>query len=278
MTTVAQGLRRGRERGEFLVVPYLLTDRRRTPTVARRVRVLRESGAHAIEVGIPFSDPIADGPVLAEAAARSLERGTDWKEVLATVRAAATELPVAVMSYVNPLLRDGSATPLAELARAGASALIVPDLAEDETGLWSKRTRSHRIDLVRFVAPGADRDRVREIARSARGFLYLVSRYGITGRGGSSPPPPLKPLLQTARQIAPDLPILAGFGIRDAATARWAARLGADGVIVGSALEEIWSEGDGEDRVRTLLRALASGRSQRAFTRKPIKNPARMPP
>ncbi len=277
MIPLAQGLRQARDRGEFLVVPYLLADRRRTPTVRHRLGILREAGAHAVEVGIPFSDPIADGPILAEAAARSLEHGTGWKDVLATVQAAATVLPVAVMSYVNPLLRDGAGRPLEELAEAGASALIVPDLAEDEARAWSDRARSHRIDLVRFLAPGADPDRARTVARSARGFLYLVSRYGITGRGGSNPAPSLKPLVETVRHTAPDLPILAGFGIRDATTAREAARLGVDGVIVGSALEEIWSNGDGDDPARKLVRALASGRSQSAFTRNPTRNPTRMP-
>ncbi|MHB1435147.1 MAG: tryptophan synthase subunit alpha [Thermoplasmata archaeon] len=279
MTTVADALAQGRARGDFLVVPYLLADRRRNPTVAARLRVLRSAGAHAVEIGIPFSDPIADGPVLAEAAARSLEHGTDWTDVRATVRSAATELPVAVMSYVNPLLRDGSPGALQELARAGASALIVPDLAEDEADDWSERARSHRLDLVRFVAPGADPDRVRRIARRSRGFLYLVSRYGITGTRGPSPAPDLRSLVQTARRTAPHLPILAGFGIRDAATARGAAQLGTDGVIVGSALEEIWAdgEGDGADRVRALVRALRSGRPQMAFTRKPTRKPTRMP-
>ncbi|MFG1530229.1 MAG: tryptophan synthase subunit alpha [Thermoplasmata archaeon] len=277
MTTVAQGLRLGRERGDFLVVPYLLADRHRTATVPRRLKCLRDAGAHAVEIGIPFSDPIADGPVLAEAAARSLEHGTGWTDVLATVRAAAAVLPVAVMSYLNPLLREGMERPLEDLVRAGASALIVPDLAADEAGAWSKRTRTHGIDLVRFLAPGADPARAREIARTARGFLYLVSRYGITGRGGPTRAPPLEPLVDTVRRTSPNLPILAGFGIRDAATARRAARLGVDGVIVGSALEEIWSNGDGDEPAKALLRALASPRPQRAFTTKPTRKPTRMP-
>ncbi|EQD45685.1 tryptophan synthase subunit alpha, partial [mine drainage metagenome] len=167
--------------------------------------------------------------------------------------------PTAVMSYVNPLLRGGAPDRLRELARAGASALIVPDLAEDRAGDWSSRARRLGLDLVRFVAPGADAARVREIARSSRGFLYLVSRYGITGAHGSAPSPDLRPLVRVARRTAPRLPILAGFGIRDAATARAAARLGTDGVVVGSALEEIWGAGDGADRAAALLRELRSG-------------------
>ncbi len=275
--TVGEALIRSRQLGDFLVVPYLLVDRRRTAAVSARVRLLREAGAHAVEVGIPFSDPIADGPVLAEAAARSLRHGTDWADVLATVRAAAPELPVAVMSYVNPLLRDGSPGTFPELARAGASALIVPDLADDEAEGWSPLARSHGLDLVRFVAPGVPADRVRRIARSSRGFLYLVTRNGITGTRAPSPAPDLSALVRTARKAAPRLPILAGFGIRDAATAGAAARLGADGVVVGSALEEIGAGRDAAEPTRALIRALRSGPDQMAFTRNPTRKPTRIP-
>jgi len=122
------------------------------------------------------------------------------------------------------------------LAGAGASALIVPDLSLEESEPWRRSARTAGVDLVLMAAPGATADRVERIARRSRGFLYLVSRYGTTGAG--RPAHGLRSLVESAHRAAPRLPVLVGFGVRDRATADAARSTGADGVIVGSALEE----------------------------------------
>jgi tryptophan synthase alpha chain len=278
LTTVHTALDEARRAGNFLVVPYLLVDRQRTGRLAARVRALREGGAAAIEIGVPFSDPIADGPTLAAASHQALLHGTDWSDLRATVRIASRELPVAVMSYTNPLLRRGLTTSLTDIARDGATALVVPDLAEDDTATWGAEAASRGIDLVRFIAPGASPSRIDDVARHARGYVYLVTRYGITGARGASGAVDLGPLVREIRRSRPEIPILAGFGIRDPSSAARVAAMGVDGVIVGSALEERWATGERVENVRHWIRRLVTSVSRAQGNRGLSVGPLRRPP
>lgn len=234
-----RALRRARAHERPIVVPYLLVDRRRRPALARTAEALRAAGAEALELGFPFSDPIADGPVLEAAADRALAHGTDWSDLLAACRRTSAVLPTAVMTYANPVWRHGLSTALGGLARAGASGLIVPDLSLEESAAWRSAARGAGLSLVLLAAPGATAARVARIARGSRGFLYLVSQYGTTGRqrpGAFSID--LAPLVIAAREGAPHLPVLLGFGVRDPESALRAMATGVDGVVVGTALEE----------------------------------------
>ncbi len=235
---LADALADARSARRRLVVPYLLVDRRRLGRLRGTVEALRDAGATALELGFPFSDPIADGPVLAGAADQALAHGTDWRDLLAAARIASRSLPTAVMTYANPVLRHTLPAGLAALARSGVSGLIVPDLSLEESGPW--RSASHRADLalVLLAAPGATPVRIAAIARASRGFLYLVSYYGTTGSAASTGTPDLAPLVRAAREAAPALPVLLGFGIRDRGSAERALRTGVDGVVIGTALEE----------------------------------------
>ena len=199
---------------------------------------VKGAGAHALELGFPFSDPIADGPVLEGAADRALAHGTEWSDLLEACRRTSPVLPTAVMTYANPVWRHGLERALEALARAGATGLIVPDLSLEESGPWQRASRAARLSLVLLAAPGASPERVGRIARAARGFLYLVAHYGTTGRTKSGPPVDLAPLVRAAREAAPRLPVLLGFGVRDPASALRAMATGVDGVVVGTALEE----------------------------------------
>ncbi|HTS32354.1 MAG TPA: tryptophan synthase subunit alpha [Thermoplasmata archaeon] len=234
---LGKALVRGRGRAPYLV-PYILVDRARSGRLGATVRALRDGGASAVELGFPFSDPIADGPVLAGASGRALGHGTTWRDLLRGVRTAAPLLPTAVMTYANPVWRRGLDVALEELATAGASGLIVPDLSWEESGPWRAGARRAGLDLVLFAAPGTSLERVGRIAAQARGFLYLVSRYGTTGTGATQSAKELRPLVDAAHRSAPRLSVLVGFGVRDRASRDAALSSGADGVIVGTALEE----------------------------------------
>jgi tryptophan synthase alpha chain len=224
-------------------VPYLLVDRRRETRLPALAVALREAGATALELGFPFSDPIADGPTLEAASGRALAAGTSWEDLLRAISRTAPILPTAVMTYANPVWRHGLDPGLHQLRRAGASGLIVPDLSFEESAPWRAAARRAGLDLVLLAAPGTGTDRVTAIARRSRGFLYLVARYGTTGAGRPRSARELAPLVAAAHRAAPDLAVLLGFGVRDSASRAAALATGADGVIVGSALEEQLARG-----------------------------------
>jgi len=252
-------LRRARATGLPIVVPYLMVDRGRRSRFAGTVRALAAGGATALELGFPFSDPIADGPVLEASANRALRHGTRWSDLLSAIATASAIVPVAVMTYANPVLQHGLEDGMKSLAGAGASGLIVPDLSFEESAEWVRAARSARLSLVLLSAPAASASRTAEIARRSRGFLYLVSRYGTTGRQGAPGGEALPGLVRAAHRAAPKLPVLIGFGVRDAASAREAITSEADGVIVGSALEEQIVAGATPRSIERWLARIASG-------------------
>jgi len=246
---LARALRGRRERRLRSAVPYVLVDRGRRTRLGPTVRALADAGAVGLELGFPFSDPIADGPTLEAASDRALAHGTRWEDLLRQVHEASQVLPTAVMTYANPVWAHGLDPALSGLAAAGASGLIVPDLSLEESGPWRGAARRHGLALVLLAAPAASPARVAEIARRSAGFLYLVSRYGTTGGARPQAAADLAPLVRAAHRGAPTLPVLLGFGVRDGATARAAVASGADGVVVGSALEERLGRGEAPARV-----------------------------
>lgn len=257
MEPLAAALSSARAAGRPITVPYLLVDRRRRSRLGGLLDVLRDAGADAVELGFPFSDPIADGPVLEAAAARALEHGTGWQELLVQARIASAKLPTAVMTYANPVWHHGLDSAVGALARAGVTGLIVPDLSFEESAPWSRAGHRHGVSLVQLAAPAASPERVGRIARASEGFLYLVSRYGTTGTDRPTGSEGLAPLVRASHRSAPDLAVLVGFGIRDRPTALAARASGADGVVVGSALEERIARGDSLPAIRRWFAGLS---------------------
>ncbi len=240
------------------LVAYYMVDRARIGRYVPLARAARRVGATHLELGFPFSDPIADGPILQEAADRALRHGTHWADLLSAIRETRSILPTIVMSYANPLWTRGLERSLADLRDAGASGLIVPDLSLEEAGPWRLAADRARLDLVLLASPGSRLARIRALARASRGFLYLVSRYGTTGGGAISRPSDLAPLVRTAHAAAPGLPVYIGFGIRDRASAASALASGADGVIVASALEHALARAPSTATIARVLRPIAS--------------------
>jgi tryptophan synthase alpha chain len=232
-------LRSRREAGGASFVPYLTGG---FPGVdAALLRAVAEAGADAIEVGVPHSDPVMDGGVIQQASSAALDAGATPAGVMATVREAALDIPVALMTYVNPVLRRGVEVFLDEAKQAGVSGMIVPDQPVDEAEAFGEACAERDIDAVMLAAPGAATPRLAEIGRRARGFVYCVATYGVTGARtelGTT----AQRLVGALRPLT-DLPLLVGVGIGTPTQAREAAGF-ADGVIVGSALMSCLVNGD----------------------------------
>jgi tryptophan synthase alpha chain len=259
-----EALARSRREGRSSLVPYVMVDRARARQLPATVRAFRDAGATALELGFPFSDPVADGPVLQATADRALRDGTRWSDLLRASRIASEILPTAVMTYANPVWHRGMARAMAELVASGASGLIVPDLSLEESGPWRREAVRAGLSLVLLAAPGIPFDRLERIARASRGFLYLVGRYGTTGTGARGSAVDLAPMIDRARSAAPGTPVLVGFGIRDSPSVRRALRQGADGVIVATALEERVSRGASASELGAFLCELAAAGSTAA--------------
>ena len=257
MPSLEDALRKRRDTGGRAFVPYVTGG---FPGVdASLLRGLQDSGADAIEVGIPFSDPVMDGGVIQEASRLALAAGARLSPILDTIAHASLEVPVVIMTYVNPLYRHGFEAFQGEAERAGVAGVIVPDLPFDESEDWLSACRSHGVAAVQLAAPGTASERLARIAQAAHGFVYCVATYGVTGARDS--------LSGTAEELVgrlrplTDLPLLVGVGV---GTPEQAAEVGAfaDGAIVGSALMERMLDGDA-DGLLTLAgdfrRALPTG-------------------
>lgn len=208
---------------------------------AELLRGLEEAGADAIEVGIPFSDPVMDGGVIQEASRMALEAGTRPGDVFVAAKRAGLGIPAVAMTYFNPVLRHGQAEFLAEAADAGISGVIVPDLPVDEAGEWILLCAKEAVAPVFLAAPGSAPERLRAIAEASRGFVYCVATYGVTGER--------ERLAGTAEEVVhalrplTDRPLLVGVGIGTLEQAAEACTF-ADGAIVGSAIVRPLLEGD----------------------------------
>ena len=212
-----------------------------------------EAGADLLELGVPFSDPLADGPVIHAAGSLALAAGATVEGVLGVCAALSERLPVVLMTYANAVLAHGAGRFAERAASAGAAGLIVPDLPHDEAGELRQACDAAGIALVPLVAPNTPPERLSAIGADARGFVYTVSLAGTTGERAELPPE--LPAAVARVRAATDVPVAVGFGISTGEQARAVAEL-ADGVIVGSRVVRAAGEG-GVPAVRRLVSELA---------------------
>lgn len=247
--------RLARAEARAALIPYLPAG---YPTPSRFLGALTAAataGADIIEVGIPFSDPLADGPVIQRATHAALEQGVGVRRTLDLIAEARPPVPVVVMTYLNPVLAYGVDRFLADAGSAGVSGVLLTDLPAGADETLEDRVAAGPLAFIRLIAPTTPAERVHRAVRRASGFLYLISRLGVTGaRDGL--PADLPGHVQRVR-AASDLPVAVGFGIATAREARDTAKL-ADGVVVGSALVEALGR-EGVAGVTRLVGELAAG-------------------
>jgi tryptophan synthase alpha chain len=230
-----------RARGERALVAYVTAGDPSLDATARLAVEMDRRGADVVELGVPFSDPLADGPVVQRAAQRALAGGTTLAGVLDCVARVRAEVqaPIALLTYYNPLLAFGLAAFADRAAKAGVDGVLVADLPPEEAAPLATEADRVGLDVVHFVAPTSTRERVRLIARQSRGFIYLVSLTGVTGERSELP----KDLGEQVRalRLVTTKPVCVGFGIGRPEQVAAVGRL-ADGVIVGSAIARLVEE------------------------------------
>ncbi len=242
MTGLEATLRAARAAGRKLLVPYITGGYR--PEWLDVVRAVADAGADAIEIGIPFSDPVMDGPVIQRASEDALAAGATPGGILAALRGHDAGVPLAVMTYYNICFHMGHERFAQGLVDAGVSAAILPDLPLEETGPWCDAADAAGVETVLLAAPTAPDERLPRICARSRGFVYAVGLLGVTGERDT--------LAATATSIAArlksvtDLPVLVGVGISNADQAVEASAV-ADGVVIGSALMRILLDGGGPE-------------------------------
>ena len=239
--------------GRKALVTYITAGHPDRARSAALLKGLEDAGADCIELGVPFSDPLADGPVIQRSSQIALEQGVNFDTALELVRAASLAIPVVLFSYLNPVLNAGSDA-LQRAADAGVAGILITDLpvgADPEREAW---LGSSPLDYVRLVAPTTPAARMAEIGRNGSGFVYLISRLGVTGAKDSLSGD-LPETIERLRSVT-TLPICVGFGI---STANQAALVGemADGVVVGSAIVKLAETS--VDAALSLVRELRAG-------------------
>jgi tryptophan synthase alpha chain len=248
-----------RAAGERALVAYVTAGDPSLEVTRQLVREAERRGADVVELGVPFSDPLADGPVIQRAAARALAGGTSLVRVLETVGELRPEvdIPLVALTYYNPVLAFGLQAFAETAAKAGLDGLLVPDLPGEEADALRAQTDAAGIDLAQFVAPTTSGPRLARIARRSRGFVYLVSLTGVTGERRELPPELANQI--RALRLVTTRPVCVGFGI---GTPEQVAMVGAlaDGVIVGSAIVRCVEDSTGSpdlvSRVGDLIAAL----------------------
>jgi len=235
MSRLASMFAARRAAGRAALVPYLTAGDPNLDATGDAVRAAVEAGADAIELGVPFSDPMADGPILQRSAMRALASGTTLTRVLGLVRDLRRDLdvPIVLFGYYNPIFRYGVGAFAAAAAEAGVDGILCVDLPPEEAGELREASTGKGLDLIALLAPTTPPARTKMISRSASGFLYFVSVLGVTGARDQLPSE-LPALVQRVRR-ATRLPIGVGFGVQTPEQAGWVAGF-ADAVIVGSAV------------------------------------------
>jgi tryptophan synthase alpha chain len=259
MSRIADTFTRLAENGRKGFIPFVTVGDPDVPTSLSIVLKLAEMGADVIELGVPFSDPMADGPTIQRSSQRALANGTTLSDVLALAAAVRTHSDVALVlfSYFNPILRHGIDDFVIAAAAAGVDGILITDVVDDEAAELSGRFASHGIDLISLIAPTTTDGRLERICGQARGFIYAVSRAGVTGSQENTGAE-AEVLVRRARKLT-DLPVAVGFGIstRQQIADVWEY---ADAAVVGSAIvaeiERAAESGDALGCVERFVREL----------------------
>jgi len=262
MSRIEATLQALRRSGRKALIPYVTAGDPFADGTVDILHGLVEGGADIIEIGVPFSDPMADGPVIQKASERALARGIGVNEVFAMVRAFRARdarTPIVLMGYANPVerfdQRHGAGAFVARAAEAGVDGVLVVDYPPEECEAFAASLRTAGLDLIFLLAPTSTETRIREVARLASGYVYYVSLKGVTGAGHLDVAAVAEAIPRIKAHVR--LPVGVGFGIRDAATARAVSRV-ADAVVIGTRLVQIL-EAETRDKVAVAARQFMAG-------------------
>jgi tryptophan synthase alpha chain len=256
MSTVTTAFAKAAAENRATLVGYLPAGFPDVPTATRAALAMADAGADIIEVGLPYSDPLMDGPVIADAVYRALKNGTRVKDVLNLVQAVAGRgTAVLVMTYWNPVDHYGVDAFARDLAGAGGAGLITPDLTPEEAGPWLAASDAHGLDRVFLVAPSSTTRRIAQVTGVCRGFVYAVSLMGITGTRAAVSSSASTLVGRVREHTA--LPVAVGLGVSDRGQAAEVAGF-ADGVIVGSAFVRRLTGAPDPDAAVASVRALTA--------------------
>lgn len=272
MSRLATTFRQLNVKGEKALIAYIVAGDPTLHETEQLVLELERAGADVVELGVPFSDPIADGPVIQKAAERALRSGTSLRKILATVKTlrAKTQIPMVLMAYYNNIHAFGEAEFCRRAAEAGVDGLIVPDMPPEEAGPLTAPAQEAGIDLIFLLAPTSTAERRAIVAKQSHGFLYYVSLTGITGAK-------LNNIQDVGSNVAKirrltTVPIAVGFGVATPDDAARVAQM-ADGVIIGSAIVRQIAEYQQDSALATRVGEFV--RSLKAAMRQaPVRQPA----
>ncbi len=252
MTLIAERLAALRSQNQCALISFITAGDPDLATTERALLALDQNGTDILELGVPYSDPLADGPVIQAAATRALLGGTRLDDVLAMVTRLTPQLraPIVLFTYYNPILNRGIDAFLDVVAQAGVKGMVVPDLPLEESDTLLAAMAQRDMDLILLVAPTSSAARIEAIAQRSQGFIYLVSVTGVTGMR-EAVQGRVQALLAQLRQTT-DKPIGVGFGISGPEQAKQMRDWGADAVIVGSAFVKRLADGSDDDPVATV--------------------------
>lgn len=255
--TISEKFRQLRDRGEKALVLFVTAGDPSLQDLADILSALEEGGADLIELGMPFSDPIADGPIIQASSQRALDLGVTPRAVFDTLAGAKVNVPIVLMGYYNPIHRIGVDAAARTFAEAGVNGTIVSDLTPEESETWVRASHAVDLDTIFLAAPTSTDQRLDEVAAKSSGFVYAVSRTGVTG-SSVSVPPEVQSLVSRIKQRT-ELPVCVGFGISTPEHVRMVCQV-ADGAVIGSwlvdQLANSWDGGRGREALVQRLRDL----------------------
>ncbi len=255
MSRIAARFKELQKRGGKAFIPYIMAGDPSLEKTREHLQILEECGADIVELGVPFSDPLADGPTIQAAADRAIKAGVNLPSVLAFVKEIRSEIhiPIILMTYYNPIFKHGDEAFFREAKEAGVDGVIIPDMTVEESGEFLPFARKHGIDTIFLAAPTSGTGRLKKVAKVSTGFIYYVSITGITG-AQLVLTETTKNSIDTLKKSSGGKPVALGFGVSTPEEAAQAAAL-ADGVIVGSAIVKQYTQGNMQD-FREYIKAL----------------------
>lgn len=264
MSRIKNTFNRLRKKGEKALIPYVMAGDPNLAATKDLILAMEKAGCDIIELGAPFSDPLADGPVIQKAAIRSLKNHTSVSDVLhfvADVRKQ-SKIPLILMTYYNLIFKYGEERFVNDAAAAGLDGIILPDLPPEEAGTLMPAAKKAGLDTIFLLAPTSTEERVKLVAKASQGFIYYVSLTGVTGAHLGMHTTAIKEAISKIKSVT-DKPVAVGFGISTPDQAAQVASWGADGVIVGSALVKVIEENIGSPdlvtRASAFVKALKQG-------------------